>query len=103
MSLIGLPPSRTMGAEDVSDLQPGARHPPQTLPGSLSERAAMHCLERFKRAHRVPDRLGRNLGVACCRAQLGVTEQHLNDPDIRPGFQQVGGKAVSQGVQRGWL
>lgn len=103
MPCIGPPPRGTMFAENVSDLQPGARQLPRTLPGSLSERTAMQGFERFKWAYRVPDRLGRDFGISGSRAQLGVTEKHLNDPDIRPRFQKMGGKAVPQGMQRNWL
>ena len=60
-------------------------------------------LERFKWARRVTDRLGGDMGIARCCTQFGVTKQHLNDPNIRPRFQQVRGKAVPQGMQRGWL
>lgn len=71
---IGPPPRGTMGAKDVSDLQLRAKQPPRTSPGSLSERTAMQGFERFKRAHRVPDRFGSDFGVLGSGRQFGMPE-----------------------------
>ena len=43
------------------------------------------------------------MGIARRRAQLGVTEQNLDHADVRTSLQQMRGKAVPQGMQRGWL
>ena len=48
----------------------------------------------LKRAGRIPDRFGGDMGVACRRAQLGVAQQHLNNPDVNVGLQQMGRKTV---------
>src|SRR6266568_6312202 len=59
-------------------------------------------LERdvLQRAHDLTDRLGGDAGIERRGVELGVTEQHLDDADIDVLLEQVGGKAVPQGVQR---
>jgi hypothetical protein len=42
---------------------------------------------------------GRNLGVEGGAVELGVPEQHLDDPDVDAVLQQVGGEAVAQRVR----
>jgi hypothetical protein len=44
------------------------------------------------------DRAGRDLGVERGCLELGVPEQHLDDPDIDILLQEVRGKAVPKGV-----
>ena len=56
----------------------------------------MQCFERFKRAHRVPDRFGGDFCVLSGGRQLGVAEQNLDHPYIRVGLQQMRGEAVPQ-------
>ena len=95
MPRIGLPPRGTMSAEDVSDLQPGPGHP-----GARSLQTSRQCLtlqfgQRFIGADRVSDRFGGDMGVLCSGRQFGVAEQHLDDPHVRVGFQQMRGKTVS--------
>src|SRR5438094_7708059 len=59
-------------------------------------------LERnvLQRAHDLADRLGGNAGIERRGVEPGVTEQHLDDADIDVLLEQVGGKAVPQGMQR---
>src|SRR5260221_14327148 len=59
-------------------------------------------LERdmLQRAHDLADGLGGDAGIECRGVEPGVTEQHLDDADIDVLLQEVGGKAVPQGVQR---
>jgi hypothetical protein len=54
----------------------------------------------FQRAHHLLDRLGGNPSVERRGIELGVTEQDLDHTDIDVLLQQMGGKAVPQGVQR---
>src|SRR5829696_1552075 len=54
----------------------------------------------LQRAHNLADRLGGDAGIERRGVELGVTEQHLDDADIDVLLEQVGGKAVPQGVQR---
>jgi len=54
----------------------------------------------LQRAHDLADRLGGDAGIERRGVELGVTEQHLDDANIDVLLEQVGGKAVSQGVQR---
>jgi len=89
MARIGLPPRRTMSTEYVSDLQPGPGHP-----GARSLQTSRQCLtlqfgQRFIGADRVSDRFGGDMGVLCSGRQFGVAEQHLDDPHVRVGFQQM--------------
>jgi hypothetical protein len=74
---IGLPPRRTMGTEDVSDLQPRPGHP-----GVRSLQASLHGLvlqlrQHLVGAHGVADRLGGHVGVARSGRELGMAEQDL--------------------------
>ena len=39
------------------------------------------------------------MGVALGRAELRVTEQFLDHPQVRAGAQQMGGERVPQGVR----
>src|SRR6266702_8215153 len=59
-------------------------------------------LERdvLQRAHDLADRLGGDPGIERGGVELGVAEQDLDDADIDVLLEQVGGKAVPQGVQR---
>ena len=80
-----------VAAEDIRHLQCGA----MTL-GS----AGRHDLEAepVERARRVADRVGGDLGVARRRRQAGVAEQDLDDADVGPALEQMGGEAVAQRV-----
>ena len=69
----------TMGAEDVSNLQlawPTAR----SVTRSVTSAFDVQRFERFKRAGRVPDRFGGDMGVARRRAQLGVARATPGSP-----------------------
>src|SRR5260370_9723541 len=59
-------------------------------------------LERdvLQRAPDLADRLGGNAGVECGRVKLGMSKQRWNHRDIGVLFEQVGGEAMPQGVQR---
>jgi len=71
-----------------------ARGNPRPSLRSLFAGLEVQLLEGLERAGRIPDHLGGDFGVLSGGRQLGMTEQHLNNPNIRPGFQQMGGKAV---------
>ena len=45
------------------------------------------------------DHTGGHAGVAGRRLQLVVTQERLDDPDVDPAFEQMGGKGVAQGMQ----
>src|SRR3954447_17312434 len=59
-------------------------------------------LERnvLQRAHHLADRLGGDTSIERRGVELGVTEQHLDHADVDVLLKQMGGEAVSQGVQR---
>ena len=38
------------------------------------------------------------MSVDLCRLQAGVTQQFLDNPQIRPAVEQMGGEAVAEGV-----
>lgn len=102
MSGIGPPPRGAVSPEDVSDLQP-----PAGYPGAGSFQASLHRLvlqpgQHLVGADRVPDRLGGDMGILGGDCQLGMAEQQ-DHPNIGVGLKQVGGEAVSPGVQRGGL
>src|SRR5215218_10912721 len=56
--------------------------------------------DMLQRAHDLADRLGGDAGIERRGVELGVTEQDLDHPDIDVLLEQMGGKAVPQGVQR---
>ena len=80
MAGIGLPPCRTMLAEDIRDLQRRARHARRASGGRRG------CLEDFdemiERADHRTDGLGGNAGVERRGVELGVPEQDLDHADI---------------------
>ena len=84
----GLPKRFAMAAEDVRHLQNRSH-------GVRS--AGWHDLQTkpVKRAWRVADGLGGDLGVARGAGQAGVAEQHLDDAHVGPVLQQMRREAVS--------
>ena len=51
--------------------------------------------ETVERARRLADGPGRNPSIARRALQIGVTEQNLDDADVGPVLQQMGGEAVA--------
>lgn len=43
-----------------------------------------------------------DVGVDLGRLQAGVAEQFLDDTQVGPPIEQVGGEAVAKGVRMGW-
>ncbi len=84
---------RPMGAENIRDLQFGAGHRSRDLSGT-----SLPANQQIKRAGDIPDHLGRKLRIDRRRFQLGVPQQHLNDPDVGPAFEQMRREAVAQGM-----
>ena len=82
----GITPRRSMVAEDVRDLQAATR------------RSGGWQRQVFQRTGHLAERAGCHVAVACGGLQLAVTQQHLDHADIDLVLQQVGGKAVTQGV-----
>ena len=93
MAGIGLTPGRSMAAENIRDLQNRARHARRAVGGWLGAPE----LERdmLERAHDLTDRLGGDPGLERCVLEFGVTEQHLDHPNVGVVLEQMGGKAVS--------
>src|SRR5450432_3611023 len=56
--------------------------------------------DAVERAHDLLDRLGGDARVERRGVELGMTEQHLDHPDIDVLLEQMGGEAVPQGVER---
>ncbi len=54
--------------------------------------------ELIERAGGAGDEICRNLSVPRRRAQVGVAELSLNDADVNPAFQKMGG----EGMRRVW-
>src|SRR5829696_3088424 len=52
--------------------------------------------EPIERAWRAGDQAGGDLGVTGRRLQVAVAEHHLDDANVGPTLQKVGGKAVPQ-------
>src|SRR5262249_34521204 len=98
MAGIGLPPGRTMVAEDIRNLQSRVRHARRALAGRP------HLLElqrnMLQRAHQALDRPGGHPRIERRRIELGVTEQNLDHADVGVLLQEMGGEAVPQRVER---
>ena len=103
MAHISLPPRRTMGTEDISDLQFGPGHRPLALFQPSSQGLVLQELHLLERADGAADGLCCNMGIPGSGRQLGVAKQHLDHAHVRVGFQQMRGEAVPQCVQRGGL
>src|SRR5438046_6574093 len=59
---------------------------------------AGHLQQEVERACHLADRTDGDAGVKRRRVELLVSEQHLDDSDIGLLFQEMGGKAVPQGM-----
>jgi len=86
-------PSRTMGAENVRDLQYWTRH------GGLYRSAfallALGPVQVIQRAVYRCYHPGRNTCIARRGRQLGMAQQRLDHPDIHTTLQQMGGKGMA--------
>src|SRR5216684_3596383 len=98
VTCIGLPPSRSMVAEDIRDLQGGTSHDRR----GLCRRLLLRCQRRepIQRAHDRADHVGGYLRVERGGIEPGMSEQNLDQTHIGFLFEQVGGKAVAQCVRR---
>lgn len=95
------PDGRAVGSKDVSNLQLRARRRP-----CPARRPSISKLGQQRAAAvGVTDQPGGEMSIKCCRAQLGMSRQNLNDPHVRSRLQAVGGEAVAQHVPcaRGFL
>ena len=99
MASIGFTPSGPVVAEDVRNLQHWTGHQRRASSGRL----VLLADEMIERAGDVADRIGRDLRVARRRVELGMSEQHLDHPNIDILLQEMGGKTVPQRVRRHML
>ncbi len=79
----------SVAAEDIRHLQRGAHMPASVGSDDLNR-------EPIERAGRAGDEIRRNLSVTRRRIQVGVAKQYLNDADVDPAFQKVGGESVDR-------
>ena len=96
MAGIGFTPSRSMVAENVRNLQNWTDHQRRVSSGRLVRLVD----KMIKRAGDVADRIGRDLRVARCRIEFGMSKQHLDHTNIDILLQEMGGKAVPQRMRR---
>ena len=98
MAGIGPAPCRAVAAEDIRDLQRWTRHASR----ASGRRFGLLELSRdaVERAHDLLDRLGGDARIERRGVELGMAEQDLDHPDIDVLLEQMGGKAVPQGVER---
>ena len=92
MTGVSVAVSGTVVAEDVRHLECGAHA------GRLIRRGQLE-MQLVEGADGVGDDRGGDLQIHSGRCQLGVAEQQLNGADVGAGFEQMGGKAVAQGMQ----
>src|SRR5216683_2916135 len=93
MAGIGLTPGRSMVAENIRDLQNRARHARRALCGRLGTLELLR--DMLQRAHDLTDRLGGDPRIERRVLEFGVTEQHLDHPNVGVVLEQMGGKAMS--------
>ena len=70
-----------MVAEDIRDLQNRTVHGRSSYAGGFVSRF-LSGLRRCQRARDVPDRVGGDMRIERGRFQMGVSEKHLDDPDV---------------------
>ena len=92
MTGVVLAPSWSVGAEDIRDLQRGARHA-RGLGGQLD-------LQVFQRAFHFMQEFGGDLAIAGSVLDLFVSQEHLDNADILMLLKQVRGEGMAQGMQR---
>ena len=95
---MGLAPGGPMAVKDVCDLQPRAAHRRRLACGSRS--LLRQRREPVERAGHAADRGVGDARVKRGGVELGVTEQHLDDPDVGILFQEMSGEAVPQRMRR---
>ena len=74
MAGIGFTPSRSMVAENVRNLQNWTDHQRRVSSGRLVRLVD----KMIERAGDVADRIGRDLRIARCRVEFGMSKQHLD-------------------------
>lgn len=95
---IGLTPGSPVAAEDIRNLKGGTGHGPRRLSLGL----ILPLLSQGKPvqgAHHLADRACGHAGVKRCRVELGMAQEHLDDPDIDILLEKMGREAVPQRVQ----
>ena len=109
MTGIGSTPRRPVVAEDIRDLQLRTQHcrawlgrrliflvaPLPGFPGPL-----LDARQLVERALDGGDHAGGDVGIARRGVWLGVTQQRLDGSDMDLAFEQMGGEAVAQRMQR---
>src|SRR5258708_17833703 len=103
MPAVGLTPNRAEVAEDVRDLQSWSSHGwrlwrRRLLTVSPRTPAARHA-QAIDRALDLGNHSSRYTTVAGRRLEFVVSEQRLNQPDIRAALEQVGREAVAKRMQ----
>src|SRR6516162_6762320 len=96
-------PSRTVIAEDVRDLQSWSSHGRglrrRRLLGVSPHTLAARPAQAIEWALDLGNYPGRNAGIAGRRLQLLVSEQRLNQPNVRAALKQMGREAVAKRMQ----
>ena len=67
--------------------------------GSVSAGPSLPSYQQIKRTGHIPDRLAGDLCIDRRGLQLGMPQQHLDHPYVRPTLQEMGGKAVPERVR----
>src|SRR3981081_1900134 len=103
VAAVCLTPSRTMVAENVCDLQSWSSHGRRLwrrglLPISPRAPAARRA-QAIERALDLGNQSSRHATIAGRRLELVVSEQRLNQPDIRAAFEQMSREAVAKRMQ----
>src|SRR4030095_2572556 len=93
MAGVGLTPGRSMAAENIRDLQNRARPARCALGGWVVTLTLQR--DMLQRAHDLTNRLGGDPRIERRVLEFGVTEQHLDHPNVGIVLEQMGGKAMS--------
>lgn len=76
-----------ISSKDVGDFQLRARQPPRPLLQTSPDGVILQLLQHLVRADSAADGLGRDVCISRRRAKLGMSQKHLDHPDIRSGLE----------------
>ena len=90
VTAVDLTPSRPVVAEDVRDLQGLPAH----AGPALCRRSLRRQGQLIEGAQHRAQHVGGNVGIAGCRVQFGMAQQHLDHPHVDIALQQMRGERV---------
>lgn len=86
MARIGPPPRGAVSSKDICDFQPWAGQPPVPLLQPPPDSVILQLLQHLIRTDGTADGLSGDMRIARRCAELGMSQKHLDHPNIRPGL-----------------